>query len=474
MSRKSKSSRKKSTNSKSSPITDKGSSREGYRGNALRWLEQNELEVWDEIILTTTEGVELKAIVLPRSELAEDNIIALKLPTGYNTGLKISSISNVRKVGHSEGKYAVPKTTVRPDPKLPKVPVLGCGGTIASRLDYRTGGVIPAITPDELFSLFPEVAEVANVQPRLLFDLFSESMTFKHYEKILKEIEDELKDETVKGIILTHGTDTMSYTAAAVAFAIDNLSVPIVLTGSQRSSDRPSSDAFYNFMGAVHVAARSNLSEVVVVMHAESSDSKLAIHRGVRVRKMHTSRRTAFESISTLPIGYVDIQGKFEWTSEKLVGPTGKQVQSREEMSFHPMFEDKTTMIYFHPNQDPEIIDFLVDKEYKGIVLLGTGLGHVNPERFLPSIQRAIEEGVMIVMTSQCLHGFTGMTVYETGRDLLKAGVIPGGSMLPEVAFIKLANGLARFDSDLDAVKSYLMKNVRGEHLDREVFISRR
>ncbi len=471
MPRKTKSHDKNASSGKNVSVSKQ--SREGYRGNALKWLEQHDLATWDEVKLTTTEGVELEAIILPRSELADDNVITLKLPTGYNTGLKISSISQIEKIGHSEGQYAVPKTSVRPSPSLPKVPVLGCGGTIASRLDYRTGGVIPAITPDELFSLFPEVAEVANVEPRLLFDLFSESMTFSHYKTILDEIEKELQDENVRGIVLTHGTDTMSYTAAAVAFAIDNLAVPIVLTGSQRSSDRPSSDAFYNFMAATRVAAHADLAEVVVVMHSESSDNKMAIHRGVRVRKMHTSRRTAFESISTLPLGHVDVDGNFEWTDEKLIGTSRKRSQKHEEMTFHPVFEDKTTMVYFHPNQDPEIIDFLVDKGYKGLVLLGTGLGHVNPNNFLRSIRRAVEEDVVVVMTSQCIYGFTGMTVYETGRDLLKVGVIPGGSMLPEVAFVKLAHGLARYNRDTEVVKSYMIKNVRGEHLDREIFIAR-
>ncbi len=470
MSRKSRS-RKKNEVKKDSSESSNHSEYQGYREETKKWLLDNNLKVWDVVQLTTKDGVKLEAIILPRSELAIDGVLTVKLPTGYNTGIRIKSIENVKKLGRSEGRYAVPKTSVRPDPNLPKIPVLGCGGTIASRLDYRTGGVIPAITPDELFSLFPEVAEVANVQPRLLFDLFSESMTFQHYRIILQEIESELQDESVKGIVLTHGTDTMSYTAAAVSFAIDNLSVPIVLTGSQRSSDRPSSDAFYNFMGAVQVAARADLAEVVVVMHEESSDSRMAIHRGVRVRKMHTSRRTAFQSISTLPLGNVDLDGTINWNDELLVGTIKRRSSSRQdEMTFHPVFEDKTTMLYFHPNQDPEILDFLVDKGYKGIVLLGTGLGHVNSQRFLPSIERAIEEGVVLVMTSQCIHGFIGMTVYETGRDLLKAGVIPGGSMLPEVAFVKLAHGLARYAEDTKMVRDYMLQNVRGEHLDREIF----
>ncbi len=438
----------------------------GYRETSLEWLKTHNLQTWDTVEITVGNTT-LEGIILPRIELASANHITLKLKTGYNIGVNVSDIAAVKKLGHIEAKYEIPKVKVPKTEKLPYIPVLGCGGTIAARLDYRTGGTIPAITPEELFSLFPEVAEIAHVKPRLLFELFSESIRFEHYKKVLEEVEKEINENGAKGVVITHGTDTMSYTAAALSFGIENLNVPVVLTGAQRSSDRPSSDAFRNFYDSVLVAAHSNIAEVMVVMHETSSDLRSAVHRGTRVRKMHTSRRDAFQSISIPPLAFVTEKKEIKYTG--IPYKAIKKSNKSQKISINPQFEEKTALIYFHPNFNPEVIDFYVDRGYRGLVIAGTGLGHVGTYVF-KSLQRALEEDIVVVMTSQCLYGLLGMTVYENGRDLLKLGVLSSHSMLPEVAFIKLAHALGRFNA-LDDVKSYMKRNIAGEMIDREVLL---
>ncbi|MFX0207386.1 MAG: asparaginase domain-containing protein, partial [Candidatus Hodarchaeota archaeon] len=274
----------------------------GYRGSTLKWLKNQDLKVWDEIEITK-DGSSLKGVILPRSKLAKPNFVSLKLSTGYNIGFNVKKNQDIKKIGRFQGKYHIPKADITQKPELPFIPILGCGGTIASRLDYQTGGTIPALTPEELFSSFPELAELARVETSFLFDIFSENISFEHYVKILTEIDFLIRNKTPQGIVLTHGTDTMAFTAAALSFSITNPPVPIVITGSQRSSDRPSSDSFFNLYNSVLYAASPQAKkEVVVIMHEKSSDTSCAIHRGTRVRKMHSSRRDTFKTIGGSPL----------------------------------------------------------------------------------------------------------------------------------------------------------------------------
>ncbi|MFX1504607.1 MAG: asparaginase domain-containing protein, partial [Promethearchaeota archaeon] len=277
----------------------------GYKSSTLNWLKANNLKVWDEIEIQKG-ATKLKGVILPRNELADPRFVSIKLPTGYNIGFNPKDIQSVKKYSHFKGKYQIPKREIIQNPELPFIPILGCGGTIASRLDYQTGGTIPALTPEELLSSFPEIADLARIETQLLFDIFSENITFSHYEEILTAIETTIRNKNPQGIVLTHGTDTMAYTAAALSFAIANSPIPIVITGSQRSSDRPSSDAFFNLYNSVLYAASPQAKkEVVVIMHEESSDTSSAIHTGIRIRKMHSSRRDTFKTVGETPVGRI-------------------------------------------------------------------------------------------------------------------------------------------------------------------------
>lgn len=436
------------------------------QGSSLDWLKNQGLKIWDEVEVTKNGSV-IKGVILPRSELADPQFISLKLSTGYNIGFKIEKIEKIKKIGHRKGKYRVPKIDLIPKPNLPFIPILGCGGTIASRLDYQTGGTIPALTPEELFSSFPEIADLARIETHSLFDVLSENITFRHYTEILSAIETIIKTKKPKGIVLTHGTDTMSFTAAAISFSITNPPIPIVITGSQRSSDRPSSDAFSNLYNSVLYASSAQAKkEVVVIMHEESSDTSYSVHRATRVRKMHSSRRDTFRTVGSRPLGRIINNKILYFNEEEPISTINSSKKSL--LQIKKNYEERVSLIYHYPGIKPEIFDYFIDAGYKGLVLVGTGLGHISSD-LIPTVKRAVDKNIVVVITSQCLHGYTGLSVYETGRRLQKAGVIPMSNMLPETAYIKLAYLLGNY-KNINKIKELMKQNLKGEILAREKF----
>ena len=433
---------------------------EGYRGRALETLKEFKVRVWS-VVKIKMRHLEVSGLILPRSTLLDDTHITLKLDTGYNTGICVEDIELIEEKGYEPGSYHLPKPEVVPDKSKPRVALLGSGGTIASRLDYKSGAVIPALTPEELYSAVPELSEIAFMDTRLLFELFSENIQPKHWVRIAEEVAKEVNERGAAGVIIAHGTDTLSFTSAALAFLLQDLSVPMVFVGSQRSSDRPSSDAAFNLMSAAVVATRSDIAESVVCMHGRSGDNYGLIHRGTRVRKMHSSRRDAFRSIGCTPIGMV------RGTEIKVFTEAFKR-RSDGKVVVDSRIEPRVTLIYTYPGMQRDLIDSCIDKGYRGIVIAGTGLGH-TPKTLYDPIERAIEEEITICMTTQCLWGFVGMRVYETGRELLKRGVIPLANMLPETGYVKLICVLGR-TQNRNTIRTLMQKNLRGEILERELF----
>jgi glutamyl-tRNA(Gln) amidotransferase subunit D len=294
---------------------------------------------------------------------------------------------------------------------------------------------------------------LANIRTSTVCNVFSENMRPDLWVKIARAAAREL-NKGAKGVVIAHGTDTMGYTAAALSFALKNLFRPVVLVGSQRSSDRPSSDAALNLLSAVSVASKSDIAEVCVVMHGSAEDDFCLIHRGTKVRKCHTSRRDTFQTINDLPIGMV---------KDGEISTFGGYNRAKQEgkVRVDAKFEPKVALVKVFPGVQSKIIDSLLSAGYKGIVLEGTGLGH-TPESLFPSIKRAIKRGVAVVMASQCIWGRVDMKVYSTGRDLLRLGVIPGEDMLPETAYVKLMWSLPKA-SDLNELKKLMLTNIAGE-----------
>ncbi|NVO11490.1 MAG: Glu-tRNA(Gln) amidotransferase subunit GatD [Bacteroidales bacterium] len=433
---------------------------QGYKGKALEVLKKYNVRVWGKAVIDTTRG-EFKGTVLPRAENDDDKHIVLKIETGYNIGIDIVTIKGMKEMGYFKATYKIPEKEFPVTPNLPKVKLLGTGGTIASRLDYRTGAVIPAFSPGELYGAVPELADICNLTTEKLFAVFSENMGPEQYKALAIAIGKEIENG-IDGIIIGHGTDTLSHTAAALTFMVQNSPVPIVLVGSQRSSDRPSSDAALNLMHATTAAGHSDIAEVMVCMFGPTSDEYGFLHRGTRVRKMHSSYRSTFRTISDTPLATVSRSG---------VKPIKEDYNHRRKdrkVKILPYFEEKVTIVYYYPNMQPDIIDALVDNGYKGIIIAGTGLGHINKPLY-PAIERAYKKGVHIYMTVQTLWGFVHMYVYDTGRDLMAKGIIPAENMLPETAYIKLGWALGQ-TNDREEVKRLMLTPINDEITPREPY----
>jgi len=432
----------------------------GYKGRALEVLKSFQARVWGDTTVETTRGT-FQGIILPRSENDDDSHIVIKLATGYNVGIDVDTILGMQETGYKEAHYKIPEKEFPFTPGLPKVKLLGTGGTIASRLDYRTGAVIPAFSPGELYGAVPELAEICNLDTEKLFAVFSENMGPEQYKKLAVSIGKEVEKGT-QGIIIGHGTDTMHHTAAALSYMLQDLPIPVVMVGSQRSSDRPSSDAALNLMHAAFTAGHSDIAEVMVCMFGPTSDEYGLLHQGTRVRKMHSSYRSTFRTIGDVPIARV--------TREAVI-PIKRDYNKRRsdnKVKVLPFFEERVSIVYYYPNMHPDIIDALTDNGYKGIVIAGTGLGHVNKPVY-PAIKRAVAKGVHIYMTVQTLWGFVHMFVYDTGRDMMAKGIIPAGNMLPETAYIKLSWVLGQTD-DPEEVKRLMLTPINDEITEREPY----
>ncbi len=386
----------------------------------------------------------------------------LKIATGYNIGIDIFTIKAMKEVGYYKATYKIPEKEFPYTPNLPKVKLLGTGGTIASRLDYRTGAVIPAFSPGELYGAVPELADICNLSTEKLFAVFSENMGPEQYKALAIAIGKEIENG-IDGIIIGHGTDTLSHTAAALTFMVQNSPIPIVLVGSQRSSDRPSSDAALNLMHAAYTAGHSDIAEVMVCMFGPTSDEYGFLHRGTRVRKMHSSYRSTFRTIGDTPLATVSLKD-----GVKPIKDTYNHRRKDRKAKILPYFEEKVSIVYYYPNMKPDIIDSLVDNGYRGIIIAGTGLGHVNKPLY-PAIERAKKKGVHMFMTVQTLWGYAHMYVYDTGRDLMAKGIIPAENMLPETAYIKLGWVLGQTD-DPEEVKRLMLTPINDEITPREPY----
>jgi glutamyl-tRNA(Gln) amidotransferase subunit D len=406
-----------------------------------------EAQPGDKVRMTLADGQAFEGLVMPRHAFSAADVVTLKLASGYNVGL-LATGAKVEVLEKAKPK-SVPTVALAEDPSKPTIAFLGTGGTIASFVDYRTGGVSPATRPEELAAAAPELFQVCNVRAEVVFTMFSEDMQPEHWSRIAERVAWHL-NHGARGVVIPHGTDTMHYTAAALAFCLKDLTGPVVLVGSQRSSDRPSSDAAMNLLAAARVAATTDLGEVVVVMHETSDDAACAIHRGVRVRKMHTSRRDAFQSVNVPPLGRVAGAAVSLDQPYRRAGKGPTRTDGK--------WDERVSMILSYPGLWPEHIEDVV---LKATVIVGTGLGHIA-RRCLPGIEAVIKKGAHVVMASQCIHGRVNMNVYSTGRDLLQMGVLPAEDMLPEVAYIKMMWILGHTE-DPQRVRELFLTDIAGE-----------
>jgi len=433
----------------------------GYKGRAAEALQRAGVSVGDNIkIIKGSQAYE--GTLFPRSEYADDSHIVIKLRNGYNIGIEWTNGTVIEFLSKGEKPRFISPPPPKERPKLPKVSVVSTGGTIASRVDYRTGAVQPALTAEDLHCFVPEISDIARIDAKILYSEFSENIGPNHWKDMAHVTSREFKDGA-EGVVLSHGTDTMGYTAAALSFALRNLPSPVVLVGSQRSSDRPSSDAASNLIAAATIAARAPFAEVVLAMHEASSDEYVTIHRGTRVRKCHTSARDAFKTIDSKPLGRVDLKN----LELEVFAKTFQSRDQSRNLKVMADFEEKVALLKFHSNFNPAVIDWYREQRYRGIVLEGTGLGHVGKVCYEP-LNRALDAGLLVGMTSQCIWGAVDMNVYETGRDLLAMGVVPLGDMLSETAYVKMMWVLGR-TADIVKAKEMMLTDIAGEFSQRRL-----
>ncbi len=432
---------------------------EGYHGEILRRLKNTGAKIGSLVRITSKSGEVFEGALFPRSEYADPSHIVLKMKNGYNIGIHYERTEKVEIIGEGEK----PHFTKPPSPPkhvgLPRVAIISTGGTIASRVDYRTGAVQPALTAEDLASVVPELGTIAKIDAHVLFSELSENVTPAQWKKLAEETASRI-GAGVSGVVVSQGTDTMHYTSAALSFALQNLPAPVLLVGAQRSSDRPSSDAASNLTGAVAVAARGDLGAVGVAMHEGLSDRYIVVHRGTRVRKCHTSRRDAFKSINSSPLARYDLQtGQIELSNGAPRRGNGRRI----ELKAH--FDPHASLLKFYPGFDPQLIDASVAAGARGIILEGTGLGHVSRYCY-DSIKKALNQDIPVFMTSQTIWGRVDMNVYVTGRDLLNMGVDSLEDMIPETAIVKLMWVLAQTKS-LERIRGLMLHPVAGEITER-------
>lgn len=390
-------------------------------------------------------------------ESHEPGLVLLKLKNGYNFGIKKEDIVSINVLESKTTKET--KKQIKVNPGLKNVDVIITGGTISSKVDYASGGVKWLTNPEDLFELYPEIFKICNVRKVIVpFMKASENMDSSDWQEIAKICEKSLNDSEVSGVIITHGTDFLYYTAAALSFFLRDLNKPVVLTYAQRSSDRASSDADLNLQCAARVAV-SDIAEVVLVGHGSWNDDYCYALLGSKVRKIHSSRRDAFKPVNTKPIAKIFPDGKIEKISNHHIRNDNGKVK------LDLGFNDKVALIKFYPGMDSEIFDYLASR-YQGIVIEASGLGHLAIDEarknLLPSIKKAIDNGLIVCAAAQTVYGRLDPLVYSPGRKLMQSGIIFLGDMLSETAYVKLGWALAHRQWK-DKIKEKMTENISGE-----------
>jgi glutamyl-tRNA(Gln) amidotransferase subunit D len=423
-------------------------------------LEEKDIELGDLITVSGREGR-----LMPKPESGDSDVVVLKDESGYNLGLEPENLELLEKMdGIEESNGLEPSYS---DDK-PDILFLHTGGTISSRVSYEEGGVDPsAHEVEDMVEMYPELAEEVNIHSEVIAEMLSEDMEPEHWQQIAETIH-ELKDE-YDGIVVGHGTDTMSYTGAALSLMLKGIDTGVLLVGSQRSSDRPSSDASMNLRCASKFLKETDFQGIGICMHQNSEDLACNILPPQKVRKMHTSRRDAFEPVNTDLLGTVNMEtGEIRENYE----------DSQEDYRFEPGFNQDVGWLRVRPGMKPEELDFILEQDYQGLVVEGTGLGHMPVNDFDDNTQHHAEildkldeiaEDTLVVMTSQCLNGRVDMDVYSAGHKIQEAGVIGAGDMHPELAYVKLMWSISRAE-DLEEAEQIFSKDYSGELEKRSVY----
>ncbi len=422
----------------------------GYTGESLEFLKRRQIMVGDSVRISA--GLTHVGTVMPRYEHADDRHIVVKLKSGYNVGIGLEEINEIKKTDTGEDRPKGGGPEPEADPELPNILLLSTGGTIASKIDYRTGAVTPTMTARELYDSVPELAGIANIEAVELFSEYSENIVPEHWLKIAGAVR-AADPEKYAGVIIAHGTDTMHYTSSFLSFALAGFPIPVALVGSQRSSDRASSDAALNLIASARLLTGCRTNGVYIVMHRDESDEAIACHIGTRARKNHTSRRGAFQTIGGEPAFLV--------VNEALHKNMRGRFFARDEFRPRIRLDERVALVKYFPGLSPDVLENIAGSGCRAIIFEGTGLGHIGRKMY-PIVRRMGEMGIFMGMTSQCIGGRVRMTVYESGRDLLGLGIVPLEDMIPETALVK-AMWAAGIAGDRDGIRDIMLDRIASE-----------
>src|SRR3989344_1476969 len=397
-------------------------------------------------------------------ESNKKDVVTIKLSSGYNIGVNKKEVKKIKLIKKNKKSNEVKKIKVKKG--LKKISILHTGGTIASTVDYKTGAVSPRFNPDEIINMFPELNEIATINSRLIGNMWSHDFRFIHFNIIAKEVKKEI-DNGAKGVIVTLGTDFLHYTSAALAFALENLSVPVLLVGSQRSSDRGGSDAGFNLINAVYFAVHSDMCDVGICMHNSMSDDYCAILPGLKTRKMHTSRRDAFKAINAKPWALVDYRrGEIKYV-DKVFNRENKGKLNLK------LFNEKLKVGLLKSTINMDAKQFLFFKNYDGVVMEASGLGNLPTSeldkrkeyRKIFNALKILTKKTVVVLAAQTIFGRLNMNVYSNQREMQEIGVLGHlNDMTPETTFVKLSWLLSNYKKD---AKDLLFENLKGEINER-------
>ncbi len=445
-----------------------------YSKKTLALLRKKKIKTGDRVLVKKL-GRRMEGILMPQTGSGDPEALVIKLDSGYNIGVKFrnAGIEKARGRGpgnvREEGEFEMGKTRkgllrVRFNPKKPPISIISAGGTIASRIDYRTGGVRAMEDPREFLHNVPELVGIVNIRSiERPFTKMSEDMDCRDWQEIAKVVVKRLNGGD-RGVIVTHGTDFLHMTSAALSFFLRNLSRPVVLVGSQRSSDRGSSDAGMNLICAAH-AAIGDMAGVGICMHGRMDDDYCLLIRGTKARKMDTQRRDAFRPINEYPLALIWPDGRFEIKNRNHM-----KRDDRGEVRLDLKFEPKVALLKAYPGSDPSVIDYLVSRGFRGFVIEASGLGHVPTQgrgSWVPAIKRHTGDGIPFVTAPQTIYGRINPNVYANLRILYReSGAIPGGDMLPETAYVKLGWVLGH-TREPQEVREMMLTNYAGEITDR-------
>ncbi|MAG60741.1 Glu-tRNA(Gln) amidotransferase GatDE subunit D [archaeon] len=434
-------------------------------------MSQNFGKPGDRVTLTLKNNHKESGIIVQSSK---DNVTLLKLSTGYNVGFEneeIKEIKIIKKAKEEKDSKKITEVSISKDKLLPTISILHTGGTIASKVDYRTGGVVASFSPKDLINLFPELPKIANIESDLIAQMWSDDLRFIHMQKIVRAIEKKIK-KGADGIIVGIGTDNLAVTAAAVSFMIEHTPIPILFVGSQRSSDRGSSDAAMNLICAAKFITKTDFAGVAICMHGNAEDNFCNILPATKTYKLHSSRRDAFQAVNSEPIAKV-------FYKEKKIDFLNQDYQKRNDKPavIKDSMEEKVAILKIHTNMFAS--QFKAYHGFKGLILEGTGLGHIplhkptkgceEHERIREEIKKLIADGTIMVMTTGCIFGPVNMQVYDKGRDLLELGVVSGKDMLASTAQVKLAWLLAN-ETEQQKIKELMQTNLRGEISEKLIY----